>query len=140
MLPYTPILVRVKPMIKDERGFTYPLTFSIILLFALFMTMYIEFFLLEVRFFKESETLLKQEYYFLSAVIQLETIFVREEEELFSGIFTYKDGEISYETSPITETLYMTTFTLQMASSPEIVGYSYFDKEEGKMIKWLERN
>ncbi|MBY0122409.1 competence type IV pilus minor pilin ComGG [Bacillus sp. S/N-304-OC-R1] len=126
-------------MIKNEKGFTYPLTFSIILIFALLITMRIEFYLLEFRFYKESETNLKQEFYFYSSVKQMETI-LSEEDEVYSGVFIFNDGEVSYQTTKLTETLFMTTFSLRMESSGEILGYGYFDREEGKMIKWLERN
>lgn len=126
-------------MIRNEKGFTYPLTFSIILLFALLITMHIEYYLLEFRFFKESETSLKQEYYFLSSMKQVENI-LSEEDVVYTGVFIFKDGEVRYQTSKLTETLFMTTFTLRVDSISDILGYGYFDREEGKMIKWMERN
>lgn len=127
-------------MIRNEKGFTYPLTFSIILLFGVLITMYIEFHLLEVRFFKESEMILKQEYYLLSSVKRVESTFIMDEDFTSGGVFIFSDGKVTYETSKLTDTLFLTTYSLQIGSIPEILGYSYFDEEEGKMIKWLERN
>lgn len=126
-------------MIRNEKGFTYPLTFSIILLFAFLITMHIEYYLLEFRFFKESEASLKQEYYFLSSMKQMEDI-LSEEDKVYTGVFIFKDGEVRYQISKLTETLFMTTFMLRADSISEVLGYGYFDSEEGRMIKWLERN
>ena len=128
-------------MLQNERGFTYPLTFTIILLIALLLTMHIELYLAEIRFFQESEILLKQEYYLASSLNRVEDILLTGDEEQFSGVFTFTEGNVQYETAKVTDTLLMSTFTLQMiGTNIEKLAYGYFDTEEGKMIKWLEKN
>ncbi|QED48614.1 competence type IV pilus minor pilin ComGG [Cytobacillus dafuensis] len=127
-------------MLQNERGFTYPLTFCFILLAALVLSVQIDSYLSEVRFLKESEAILKQEYYLLSSMKRVENILIEGDEELFSGFFTFTDGTIRYETSQLTATLYMVTFNLKIGSYPDIKGFGYFDEESGKMIKWVERN
>lgn len=127
-------------MLRNEKGFTYPLTFSIILLAAVLLTIHIEFYLSEVRFYKESETILKQEYYLLSSMKQMESILLEENSEYYSGEFTYSDGVVHFHTSQISETVYMTTFNLILGTNSKITGYGYFNTEEGKMFKWIERN
>ncbi|MBS4191272.1 hypothetical protein KHA94_13870 [Bacillus sp. FJAT-49705] len=127
-------------MLRNEKGFTYPLTFCIILLATLVLTIQIDSYLAEVRFLKESEAILKQEYYLLSSMKRVENILIEGDEELFSGFFTYTDGTIHYESSQLTETLFMVTFNVKIGSYPDIKGFGYFDEESGKMIKWVERN
>ncbi len=127
-------------MLRNEKGFTYPLTFSIILLVALLLTMHIEFYLSELRFLQESEALLKQEYYLLSSMKRMEDILIAEDEDQYSGVFSYSDGDVRYETAKVTDTLMMSTFNLRMGTNIEMLAYGYFDTKEGKMIKWLERN
>ncbi|MEH7390453.1 competence type IV pilus minor pilin ComGG [Bacillus sp. JJ1503] len=127
-------------MLRSEKGFTYPLTFSIILLVALLLTMHIEFYLSEIRFLQESEALLKQEYYLLSSMKRMEDILIAEDEDQYTGVFSYSDGDVRYETAKLTDTLLMSTFNLRMGTNIEMLAYGYFDTEEGKMIKWIERN
>ncbi|MEH7124509.1 competence type IV pilus minor pilin ComGG [Bacillus sp. JJ1773] len=127
-------------MLRNEKGFTYPLTFSIILLVALLLTMHIEFYLSEIRFLQESEALLKQEYYLLSSMKRMEDILRAEDEDQYTGVFSYSDGDVRYETDKLTDTLLMSTFNLHMGTKIEMLAYGYFDTEEGKMIKWIERN
>lgn len=127
-------------MLRNEKGFTYPLTFSILLLAAIVLTMHIEFYLAEVRFLQESENLLKQEYYLFSSKKRVEAILLSEDEALYSGIFTFSDGDIQYETAKLSDTLYMSTFYLRLGDINGAVAYGYFDKGEGKMIRWIERN
>ena len=128
-------------MLRNEKGFTYPLTFTLILLISLLLTMHIEFYLTEIRFLQESEILLKQEYYLVSSLNRVEEILLTGDEDQFSGVFTFSDGNVQYETAKVTDTLLMSTFTLQMiGTNIEKLAYGYFDTEEGKMIKWLEKN
>ncbi|WNS74213.1 competence type IV pilus minor pilin ComGG [Bacillus sp. DTU_2020_1000418_1_SI_GHA_SEK_038] len=127
-------------MLQNEKGFTYPLTFTIILLVALLLTMHIEFYLTEIRFLQESQTLLKQEYYLISSLKRIEDILLTEDEDQYTGVFSFSDGEVHYETAKITDTLLMSTFNLRIGTNIEMLAYGYFDKEEGKMIKWIEKN
>ncbi|WP_170289629.1 competence type IV pilus minor pilin ComGG [Cytobacillus depressus] len=118
----------------------YPLTFSIIILAVSLLIIHIELYLSEVRFYKETEKSLKQEYYFLSSVKEIERIFLEEDTKISSGELKFSDGNVHYRTSEISNSVYLITFSLSLEDHREITAYGYFDLEEGKMFKWVERN
>lgn len=127
-------------MIRNEKGFSYPLTFCVILLAFVVLTIHFELYVSEKRIIKESVTMLKQEYYFLSAMQWTEELFFKEDHEEVSGIYSFSDGEVNYHSVKVTDSLYRVTFTLAMRNLPEITGFGYYDKELKKMIKWNEKN
>ncbi|MFE8695461.1 competence type IV pilus minor pilin ComGG [Cytobacillus sp. FJAT-53684] len=127
-------------MIHNEKGFSYPLTFCILLLIAIVLSIQLESYVSEKRLIKESEILLKQEYYFLSAMKWTEAHLIEDSNELLSGVYTFLDGEVQYSTAKVTDSLYRVTFLLTMSNRPNITGTGYYDRELGKMIKWNEKN
>lgn len=129
-------------MVRNEKGFTFPLTFIIILLVSVLLTIQLEQYLSEKRLMRESELIMKQEYYFLSSVMAAENHFMQmgDDDELPSGVRFFSDGEVEYNTEKLTDSLFKVTFDLKMESLPMLSGYGYYDKEEGKMIKWIEKN
>jgi len=128
-------------MIRNEKGFTYPLTFCIILLLSMFITLYLEQFLAEKKLNIESETIFKQEYYFLSAVKHVESEILKIEDSEFPiGSLYFSNGNVEYRTEELTESLLKVTFDLQIENIPIVSGIGYYDKEIGKMIKWIEKN
>lgn len=127
-------------MIRNEKGFSYPLTFCVILLAFVVLTIHFELYVSEKRIIKESVTMLKQEYYFLSAMKWTEELFLKEDHEEVSGIYSFSDGEVNYHSEKVTDSLYRVTFILTMKDSLEITGFGYYDKELKKMIEWNEKN
>lgn len=127
-------------MIRNEKGFSYPLTFCVILLAFVVLSIHFELYISEKRIIKESVTMLKQEYYFLSAMQWTEELFLKENHEEVSGVYSFSDGEVNYHSVKVTDSLYRVTFTLVMRNLPEITGFGYYDKELKKMIKWNEKN
>lgn len=128
-------------MVRNEKGFTYPLTFCFILLISLLLTIYLEQFLAEKRLLKESIAILKQEYYFLSSVMNVENeLWPVEEDIVLAGVITYSDGQVEYRTESIAEGLLKVTFDLQLSGYPVVSGVGYYDREARKMIKWIEKN
>lgn len=128
-------------MVHNEKGFTYPLTFCILLLVSVLLSIQLEQYLSEKRFMRESELILKQEYYFLSSIKQAENQLRQMiDDELPTGVSHFSDGEVAYSTEKLTDSLFKVTFDLNMASLPVLSGFGYYDKEEGKMIKWIEKN
>lgn len=128
-------------MVHDEKGFTYPLTFCILLLVSVLLSIQLEQYLSEKRFMRESELILKQEYYFLSSIKQAENQLRQMlDDELPAGASHFSDGEVVYRTEKLTDSLFKVTFELKMASLPILLGFGYYDKEEGRMIKWIEKN
>lgn len=127
-------------MLKNEKGFIYPLTFTFVLLAASLLAIRIEFYLTESKFLKEEETIWKQEYYFLSSVKKTEKILQHKADQLPTGHYLFSDGTVQYTTSKVSDTVYMTTFILIIKNRSAIKGYGYFSTTEGKMVKWIERN
>lgn len=103
--------------------------------------MYLEQFLAEKKLNKESETIFKQEYYFLSSVKHVENeILSIEDSDLLFGSLSFSHGEVEYRTEKLTQELLKVTFDLKMENLPVVIGIGYYDKEKGKMIKWIEKN
>ncbi|MFO1443487.1 hypothetical protein KDN24_09735 [Bacillus sp. Bva_UNVM-123] len=128
-------------MIRNEKGFTYPLTFCVILLFSVLLTVYIEQFLAEKRLYREAETVFKQEYYFLCSVIHVENEMQQlDENALPTGNLIFTDGEVEYGVEKLTDNQFKVSFNLRMEDLPIVLGFGYYDKEVGKMIKWIEKN
>ncbi|WP_102274584.1 competence type IV pilus minor pilin ComGG [Cytobacillus massiliigabonensis] len=127
-------------MIRNEKGFSYPLTFCVILLAFVVLSIHLELYISEKRIINETVTMLKQEYYFLSAMKWTEEQLLVEENEGGSGIYSFLDGEVNYHSVKVTDSLLRVTFVLTMKDSPEITGVGYYDKELKKMIKWNEKN
>lgn len=129
-------------MVRNEKGFTFPLTLCIILLVSVLLTIQLEQYLSEKRLMRESELILKQEYYFLSSMKDAATHLEQmvDADELPTKVNLFSDGEVEYRTEKLTESLFKVTFDLKMESLPVLTGFGYYDKEEGKMIKWIEKN
>ncbi|MBP2240862.1 competence protein ComGG [Cytobacillus eiseniae] len=126
-------------MLRNEKGFTYPMTFCILLLAALFLSFQLDLYISEKRIISDTEAFLKQEYYFLSAIRLVEDLFAEESNnDHFSGDISYLDGEIQYETVKITDSLYRVMFILKMNQMNKVSANGYYDKELGKMIQWNE--
>ena len=127
-------------MIRNEKGFTYPLTFCVILLASVVLSIQLELYVSERKMTNETVTMLKQEYYFLSAVIGAEEQFLEEESVNVSGVYSFMDGEVNYQTVKVADSLYRVTFRLKIKDLPEVEGTGYYDIELQKMIKWNEKN
>jgi competence protein ComGG len=127
-------------MLQNEKGFTYPLILMMIILFCFFFSYQVQFYLSEKKFFHESIVILKQEYYMHTAVKKIET-------ELQSNILLPRYGQYDYQTGlaifqveSYSSNLIKITITIKLNTLEEIVGYAYYDINQKKMTKWLERN
>lgn len=127
-------------MIRNENGFSYPLTFCVILLAFAVLSIQLELYVSERKMNNESVTMLKQEYYFFSAMKWTEEQFLEEESVKVSGVYSFMDGEVNYHTVRVTDSLYRVTFRLKIKDLSEIEGTGYYDKDLQKMIKWNEKN
>ena len=127
-------------MIRNEKGFSYPLTFCVILLAFVVLSIQLELYVSERKMTNETVAMLKQEYYFLSAVKGIEEQFLEEESVKVSGVYSFMDGEVNYQTVKVTDSLYRVTFRLKIMDLQEIEGTGYYDKDFQKMIKWNEKN
>jgi hypothetical protein len=127
-------------MIQNEKGFTYPLVMMMIILFCFFFTYQVQFYLSEKKFFHESAVILKQEYYMHSAVKKIETALQSNLLSPGSGQYDFQNGQAIFRVESYSSNLLKITITIKLNTLEEIVGYAYYDSNQKKMTKWVERN
>jgi hypothetical protein len=127
-------------MLQNEKGFTYPLILMMIILFCLFFTYQVQFYLSEKKFFHESVVILKQEYYMHTSVKKIETALQGNLLSLGLGQYDFQSGESSFRVESYSSNLLKITITIKLNTLEEIVGYAYYDINQKKMTKWVERN
>ncbi|PLR87569.1 hypothetical protein EJA13_08550 [Bacillus canaveralius] len=127
-------------MSMNEHGFTYPLTLGIFLLLSLMLTLNAEHFLAEQRLLKETESILEQEYYLMSAVKKVENSLQSDMPIEPAGTYFFRDGQVAYKIEPLAGSVLQVTFILTMKSGIETTSYGYYDSSLKKMTKWIEKN
>ncbi|WP_180954998.1 competence type IV pilus minor pilin ComGG [Bacillus sp. V3-13] len=124
----------------NEHGFTYPLTLGIFLLLSLMLALNAGHFLAEQRLLKETESILEQEYYLMSAVKKVEKQLQSEMPIEPAGTYFFQEGEVAYNIGPVAGSVLQVTFILTIASGIETTSYAYYDSNLKKMTKWVEKN
>ncbi|CAM3734903.1 competence type IV pilus minor pilin ComGG [Cytobacillus oceanisediminis] len=127
-------------MYHNEKGFVYPLTFTIIFAAFFLLTIQLEQYISEKRLTEEAETVLKQEYYLLNSLKRTEILLKEKKEYDLSGSYSFAKGNVSYSMSPLAASLYQITFKTKVGSDSEITTYAYYDIDLEKVIKWIEKN
>jgi competence protein ComGG len=127
-------------MYRNQDGFSYPLTLTIILAALFLLTIQLDQFISEKRIVNQAETVIMQEYYLLCSFKKTEKMLSENIAPDKSGIFSFKNGSVSYEISPVATSLIQITFKTKIGSDKEISGYAYYDTDLQKMIKWIEKN
>jgi hypothetical protein len=127
-------------MFRNEKGFTYPLTLCLLILFSTFLVIQVEQFIFEKKMLRETEIVLKQETYLLSTMTKLEDILSLEENPSLMGNFLFQDGSANYQINEITTDLWEVIIILKTGESTEIIGTAYFDRNTKRMIKWVEKH
>src|SRR5690606_37518007 len=127
-------------MYRNQNGFAYPLTLTIILAALFLLTIQLDQFISEKRIVKQTETVMMQEYYLLSSFKKTDKMLMENITPEESGVYLFKDGKVSYEISPVAASLIQITFKTKIGSAKEITGYAYYDTDLQKMIKWIEKN
>ncbi|PLS01747.1 competence type IV pilus minor pilin ComGG [Neobacillus cucumis] len=125
-------------MKNSQQGFTYPLTLCILLLFLIFFTMHIEQLLTERKMAVDTTTILKQEYYFLSSVKKVESLYRIQGSMPAKGTFFYVNGTMDYKAESPSGYIQIVDFTLVLYTRKPIAGYGYFDTRSKNLIKWVE--
>ncbi len=125
-------------MKNNQKGFTYPLTLCLLILFLLFFSMNVERLLSERKLIHETETVLKQEYYYLSTVKKIEKIFASEGTLPAKGRIHYQEADMSYQADPAAGFSQKVSFTLHLNSGITVVGEGVFDTRTKKLMKWTE--
>jgi hypothetical protein len=127
-------------MLTNEKGFTLPLTLSIMIVFILFLTFQVEQLLTERKMFHETKSILQQEYYMLVSIKKIEKQLVTGETLPAKGKMNYLYGNIDYQIDLPSGNTQKITLSLVLTSGETAWGYGYYDKNAKKIIKWVEKN
>ena len=127
-------------MIKNEQGFTYPLTLSVLIIFLLFFSIRVEQLLSERKMARETKKILVQEYYMLSSAKKLEKSIQKGETLQSKGIFSYKYGKMNFQTNLPLNNVQEISFTLHLDTGEISKGIGYYDIDSKKMVNWIEKN
>ena len=126
-------------MIRNERGFVYPLSLCFLIFFSLILLIAVEQNLTEKRFYKETKTILVGEYYLLSALKETEGQ-LRTDVLPQTGSFKYINGEVVYKRRVLSSVIIEVTLTLKLKTNEQWVVIAHYDKGLEKMVKWIEMN
>lgn len=127
-------------MKKDERGFAYPLTLAVLLLFLLIFSYRVEQLLTERKLADETELILQEDYYFHSSVKKIENIFKTSGAIPTKGTFSFIKGNMEYQAEAPIGSSQRINFTLKMKSGETLICRGFFDTNAKKLIKWTELN
>ncbi|WP_338451650.1 competence type IV pilus minor pilin ComGG [Niallia oryzisoli] len=128
-------------MVRNQSGFTYPLTLCMLILFSTMLMIYMEQLGVEKRMLTETETVLKQDYYLVSTLNTLEESLAAQGKTGSTGIIEFYDGEVQYVITELTDSLWEIKVHLQTGiDNREFFGAAYYDADLKKIIKWVEKN
>jgi ComG operon protein 7 len=128
-------------MLRNQSGFTYPLTLCLLIIFSTVLVIHIEQYVMESRMLKETETILKQDYYLLNAVRTIESTLATEGNKKEPGSILFNDGQANYVIMELTDQLWEIDIHLKTGTDQiEISGLAYYDTDIQKVIKWIEKN
>ena len=128
-------------MLRNQKGFTYPLTLCLLILLSTTLTIQIEQYITEKRMLNETETILKQDYYFLSTIELLQSQIAISDPMPTTGFLDFNDGQISYTIVELSERELEIKLVLTMKrGNGEVEGSAFYDKSLGKIVTWNEMN
>jgi ComG operon protein 7 len=128
-------------MLRNQKGFTYPLTLCLLILLSTTLTIQIEQYITEKRMLNETETILKQDYYFLSTIELLQSEIAISNPMPTIGFLDFNDGQISYTIVELSERELEIKLVLTMKrGNGEVEGSAFYDKNLGKIVAWNEMN
>ena len=128
-------------MLRNQKGFTYPLTLCLLILLSTILTIQIEQYITEKRMLNETETILKQDYYFLSTIESLQSQIAISDPMPTTGFLDFNDGQVSYTIVELSEKEIEIKLILTMKrGNGEVEGSAFYDKSLGKIVKWNEMN
>jgi hypothetical protein len=127
-------------MRKSERGFTYPLTLVVFILFLSIFSFRVEQLLSERKLSHETTVILQEEYYFHSSFKKIEKILQSGGGVPVKGSFSYQKGIMEYQADIPIGSVQRIIFTLKLQSGETVSGRGFFDLATKRMIKWAEIN
>ncbi|WP_338470234.1 competence type IV pilus minor pilin ComGG [Niallia sp. XMNu-256] len=103
--------------------------------------MRVEHFLAEKRMFQETEMILKQDYYLLSAMEQLNSYLSVDDKVENNGTFEFKNGVVEYQMIEQTEELLDINITIKLEGNDAVFkGVAIYNRNLNKIINWFEVN
>ena len=128
-------------MLHNQSGFTYPLTLCLLIIFSTVLVIHIEQYVMESRMLKETETILKQDYYLLNAVRTIEDTLAIGGDRQEPGSIKFNDGQVDYVIMELTDQLWEIDIHLKTGKDQvQISGLAYYDADIQRVIKWVEKN
>lgn len=124
-------------MKNSQKGFTYPLTLCLLIIFLLFFSMEVEKLLSERKLGHESAVILQEEYYYLSSVKKFENQAQVSGTIPSKGTFGFQKGNMDFLADPPSGYVQRVSFTLRLYSGELVNGKGYFDTRSKKLIKWI---
>lgn len=126
-------------MKNNEKGFTYPLTLCLLIIFLLFFTVRIEQLLSARKMAHETATILQEEYYFLSSIKKAERIFQKNGTIPSKGTFIFVRGTMDFQAESPIGYIQKVNFTLHLIPGNETAsGRGFFDTRTKRLSKWIE--
>jgi ComG operon protein 7 len=125
-------------MRKNERGFTYPLTLVVLILFLTIFSFRVEQLLTERKLAYETAIILQEEYYFHSSVRRVEKLMQTGGVIPTGGSFSFLKGSMSFQAESPIGMIQKVNFTLRMNSGETVSGRGFFDNTSKKLVRWTE--
>lgn len=125
-------------MKNSEKGFTYPLTLCLLILFLLFFSMRTDQLLIKRMIAHQSAVILQEEYYYLSTVKKVENVFQTSGSIPANGTIPYQNGTMEYQADVPAGYSQKVQFTIRMKTGEIVTGRGFFDTRTKKLIKWQE--
>lgn len=123
----------------NEKGFMYPVTLCILVLFSMFLAVQFNQYLSEKKLVQEIRQLERNQYYFLHSLIKVERLLI-DGNVGTSGKIHFDEGTVTYEVQTINSYMLQIIFNLKVVDNDTVLtGFGYFDLEHKKMISWMER-
>lgn len=125
-------------MIRNEKGFLYPLTLCFLLLFSTALLISTEYYLTIKKMKAETENILKMDYCLLRTVQLLEASFSTEESVEPSGTIIVADVQADYTIAEMTESLWDVTIIWKKEDYILFKAHAYYDRDIQQIYKWVE--
>lgn len=123
----------------NEKGFLFPVTLCILLLFSIFLLVHFNQYVTEKRLLLEVEEFERNQFYFLQSLVKIESELAGGEYDA-AGTYRYERGDVSFTVMETDTNLYQITFQLTTEHQNALSGIGYYDPNLQKIIKWVERN
>lgn len=123
----------------NEKGFMFPVTLCVLLLFSLFLSVHFNQYLSEKRFMIEVEHFERNQFYFLQSLKKVERL-LQEDGYASAGSFFYEKGTVTYSIASSGNDRLQINFRLNTDTQTDLTAMSYYDTELQQMVKWVERN